>query len=85
MRVDEARDQDRRMLAAWTARGADVKEIEELLAADGAVASFERALESADLPVLDEWAEPDAADADAAVATVISMQAWVDQMNAEMQ
>lgn len=78
LRVDEARDQDRRMLAAWIARGADVSDMEEWLATDGAVASFERALELADLPALD------APDDDALEGTIISMQAWVNQVNAGM-
>lgn len=85
LRLDEARDQDRRMMqAAWTARGVDVKEMEDWLAADGAVASFERALDLADVKPSDESAVPEAAGEEAALATVISMQAFVDQVNAGM-
>jgi hypothetical protein len=80
LRLNEARRHDADMLAAAIARGVeDVAAMAEDLASDGAEASFERALEEVDMPTLPE------PDEEMARATVVSLKAWVDQVNAGMQ
>lgn len=79
LKRDEAHRRDASLLAAYIARGVeDVQAVDEDLAAAGAVASFERALNEVDLPDLP------VPDEETAEATIISMQAFVDQVNASM-
>lgn len=79
LKRNEAHERDAGLLAAFIARGAeDVQALDEDLASAGAEASFERALEQVDLPELP------VPDEDTARATIISMKAFVDQVNANM-
>lgn len=79
---DDARDQDRDMLSAWIARGqTDVDKITESLVTDGAVASFQRALDDADLDV---EAEPEGVaelSEDEYRAGITSLVEWAAKVN----
>lgn len=78
LKINEARRHDAYMLAAAVARGVeDVNAVADDLASDGAEARFERALDQADLPEMPE-------DENALEATIISMQAFVNQVNSGM-